>query len=41
MSLEFFFRLNMKMYTVTIEMNAKFASGAKFYMDFEPFAFGQ
>ena len=34
MSLEFFFRLNMKMYTVTMKMSAKFASEA---MNFEPF----
>ena len=41
MSLEFLIRLNMKMYTVTMKMSAKFASEAKFYMDFEPFTFGQ
>ena len=41
MSLEFFFRLNLKMYTVTMKMSAEFASEAKFYMYFEPFTFGQ
>ena len=41
MSWEFLFGLNIKLFSVTMKMSAKFASEAKFYMDFEPFTFGQ
>ena len=35
------FGLNIKLFSVTMKMSAKSASEAKFYMDFEPFTFGQ
>ena len=41
MSREFLFGLNIKLFSVTMKMSVKFASEAKFYMDFEPFTFGQ
>ena len=39
-SLEFFYWLNMKLYTVTKKMSAKLASETIFYMDFKPLTFG-